>query len=237
VALYVWLFECARCHQFVLLCTRCLGRRRFCDPCGDAERAKSVRESGDRYQQTAEGRRKHMLRQRRYRAGRREKQLANQPPMAPPPGNAGPTATEPPAEVHPAAFSPAVTHQSAPPSSLLDAKRLTRAPQLAAYRAAAQGAEGDSDETQRPAEFTTACVAGEGETTGPACQRERPWRAQAADQAQRAVAAVLAQLQHRGPRGPPVAAVCSCCGRAGELVAYDGQPRIVRGCEQGREPG
>jgi hypothetical protein len=230
--LYVWLFECARCHKFVLLCTRCLGRRRYCDLCGEAVRARSVRESGDRYQQTAEGRRKHMLRQRRYRAGRREGRLANQPPMALPPGNTGLTDTEPPAAVAPAALSPAVTHQSAPLSSVLGATRLTRAPQLAAYLAAAHGAEGDGHEAKRPAEVTATPADG-----GTTCQWERALHAQTTGQARRAVAAVLAHLRRRGPRGPPVTAVCSCCGRMGELVAYDGQPRTVRGGEHDREPG
>jgi len=43
MALCVWLLECARCHQCVLVCTRCLGGRRYCDPCREQAREESIR--------------------------------------------------------------------------------------------------------------------------------------------------------------------------------------------------
>lgn len=236
MALYVWLFECARCHQCVLVCTRCLGGRRYCDPCREQVRAESVRKSGSQYQKTPNGRRNHMLRQRRLRACCREGLQAGQEPTGSPPGSACTAGIGPSEAVAPASSSPAVTHQSVRLSTRGGAK-LIRAPELAAYVAAVHDADGDGHEAQRPAEGTATTVAGKGETTSPICQWDRVPRTQAADHARQAAAAALAQLRHRGPRGPPIVAACCCCGRRGELVAYEGQPRIIRGCEHGSETG
>ncbi len=74
MALCIWLFECARCHQYTYVCTRCLGGRRYCSPCGEDASRQTSNESGRRYQTTAKGRENHKLRQRRLRAKHRQQE-------------------------------------------------------------------------------------------------------------------------------------------------------------------
>ena len=235
MALYVWLFECARCHEYTLICTRCLGGRQYCDPCGEQVRNDSVREAGRRYQQTPKGRRNHRLRQQRLRARRRTSEQGGQGSTGSPPDDACTAVTEQSEAVLPATPSPAVTHQSVRPSSDIDV-RLNRAPRVAAHVTTAHGAEGDDNEVQRSGEITADGVDARGETSNP-CHSERALQEEAATRARQEAAAVLVRLRHSAPGGRPVMAVCCCCGRMGEVVVYDGQPRIIRGCAHRLDSG
>jgi hypothetical protein len=235
MALCVWLFECARCHRCVLICTRCLGGRRYCDPCGEQARVESLRASGRRYQQTDAGREKHRLRQQRWRSGQREGE-ANPAAAA---RNEGFAATAALPQGPAPEGSPAdVTHQCVAGLGGHGAK-LCRAPEAAAYVAVESGADGDGHEelhsiqTRAPAGTN----AERAESGNPSGNGEPAVRAQqTAHDARVAVATVLAQL--RGTRDArPVVAACSCCGRLGEVVAYEGRPRIIHGRIGRPEPG
>lgn len=208
MALYVWLFECARCHEYTLICTRCLGGRQYCDPCGEQVRNDSVREAGRRYQQTPKGRRNHRQRQQRLRARRRTSEQADHGSTGSPPDDACTAVTKQSEAMLPATPSPAVTHRSVRPSSNIDV-RLNRAPRVAAYVATLPSAEGDNNETQ---------------WSGKGTRRQD-------------VAAVLALLRDNARDGRPVMAACCCCGRIGEVVVYDGIPRIIRGHAHRLDPG
>ncbi len=62
------LFNCARCHRQVRICTYCDRGNIYCsDFCSSLVRIQSVRKAGARYQKTKIGRRHHAARQRRYR--------------------------------------------------------------------------------------------------------------------------------------------------------------------------
>ena len=143
MALCVWLLECARCHQCVLVCTRCLGGRRYCDPCREQAREESLRDSGRRYQQTDAGREKHRLRQQRWREGRREGAAI---PATAPGNEAGVALAELPQGATPEGCPPDVTHQRVEGSGEHGAK-LCRAPEPATYVAVENGADGGGHET------------------------------------------------------------------------------------------
>lgn len=61
------LFNCARCQEQTVICTRCDHGHRYCSgECSEASRKKSMREAGARYQSTERGRQTHAARQQRY---------------------------------------------------------------------------------------------------------------------------------------------------------------------------
>ncbi len=61
------IFTCARCHEQVVICTHCDRGNRYCsDECSEPSREESMREAGDRYQRTEQGRRNHAARQQSY---------------------------------------------------------------------------------------------------------------------------------------------------------------------------
>jgi len=227
MALWVWLFECARCHQCTLVCTRCLGNRLYCGLCSIEAHGDSVRECGRRYQGRPKGREKHKLRQQRYRAKLRERQQDGQ----------GPTDSAPEeicADTAGPSESAAVTHRFIRPSSDIEAK-LIPAPMGAPHVTTEHRAEID-DEAQRSTQ-ATATVDSRSETSKQADheghaqhgQRTTGWARQDA-------AAVLARLRHDAGRRPVMAACC-CCGRIGEVVVYDDRPRIIRGDARRLDPG
>ena len=62
------MFNCARCHRLVVICTRCDCGQRYCSThCTRAQRRRSVREAGRRYQRTRHGARNNAARQKRWR--------------------------------------------------------------------------------------------------------------------------------------------------------------------------
>jgi hypothetical protein len=63
------IYFCARCKIRVRLCTTCDRGQIYCaGECRRARRRKTLLESGRRYQESRQGRRKHAARQLRYRA-------------------------------------------------------------------------------------------------------------------------------------------------------------------------
>ena len=67
------LYNCARCHCQVTICSYCDRGNLYCDKrCALIAREESLRAAGKRYQRTRRGRFKHAERQRHYRS-RREK--------------------------------------------------------------------------------------------------------------------------------------------------------------------
>jgi len=191
MALYVWLFECERCRKLIVLCTKCIGGRRYCDPCGEEANKESVRECGRRYQSTPKGKESHRARQQRYRDGVRERGQ-QRAPESPVDGastkDSGPGPT------------PGVTHR-------YDRKTNDTGVQVHRTPAAAYAVgvgRGDND-AQPPANESVS-----------------------------EIKTVLAQLE--GNKGRRVIATCCCCGRRGEIVAYEGEPRIMRWRPRGREP-
>jgi len=236
MALWIWLFECARCRQYVLVCTRCLGGRRYCDACGEQAREESLREAGRNYQQTDAGRENHRLRQQRLRGKQRK-------------GEAKPAETPREAACAVGGESlegelgegcpPGVTHQGARGSGEGCAK-LVRASEAAAYVAVESGAAGGGHEALHSSQPPTLAPtrAERGESRSPIGNVEPALQAlQSTPEARAAAAAVLAQLRHHSRAGQPVVAACSCCGREGVVVVYDGCPRIIHGCAHGRESG
>ena len=194
MVLYVWLFECARCHELIVLCTKCIGGRRYCDLCGEEANKESVRECGRRYQSTPKGKENHRARQQRYRDGVRERGQQKAPES---PVDGTSTRDSEPAGPGP---TPGVTHRYDRQTNDMGVQ-VHRAP-AAAYAVGA--GRGDND-AQPPANASIS------EAT-----------------------TVLAQL--RNNKGRPVTATCCCCGRRGEIVAYKGEPRIMRWSPRGREP-
>jgi len=68
------LFNCARCHCQVVICSHCDRGNIYCGKrCAQAARRQSRRAGGRRYQNTRRGRRCHAERQRRYRQRQRAK--------------------------------------------------------------------------------------------------------------------------------------------------------------------
>lgn len=61
------LFLCSLCYKQVIICTHCDRGNIYCDvSCSFAARKRSLREAGERYQNSTKGRLNHALRQRRY---------------------------------------------------------------------------------------------------------------------------------------------------------------------------
>ena len=59
---------CARCRKAVTICSHCdRGHRYCCDGCSQAARQCALRDAGQRYQATRQGRHRYAERQRRYR--------------------------------------------------------------------------------------------------------------------------------------------------------------------------
>lgn len=72
-------YYCARCGVAVNICPRCDYGNIYCSgECSSVRRHQSVRSAGIRYQNTKEGRRKHAVRQARYR--HRQKKVTHQGP-------------------------------------------------------------------------------------------------------------------------------------------------------------
>ena len=69
----VRLYNCARCHHQVIICSPCDRGNIYCaGPCAQAARKASLKAAGKRYQRSCRGRLKHAERQRRYRARRKK---------------------------------------------------------------------------------------------------------------------------------------------------------------------
>jgi len=68
------LYNCARCHEQVRICSGCDHGNRYCGVgCAAAARRESMREAGRRHQQTRAGRHNHAARMQDYRERRRQK--------------------------------------------------------------------------------------------------------------------------------------------------------------------
>lgn len=68
------LFNCVCCRRQVVICSDCDRNHIYCSrQCSKAARQKSLKASGQRYQQSRRGRLKHADRQRRYRKRQTEK--------------------------------------------------------------------------------------------------------------------------------------------------------------------
>lgn len=77
------LYNCARCHCQVLICSHCDRGNIYCGKqCSGIARRTSLKRSGKRYQQTYQGRLKHAARQRRYRS--KHKKVTHQGSTEPP---------------------------------------------------------------------------------------------------------------------------------------------------------
>ncbi len=62
------MFNCARCHEQVAVCTRCDRGQRYCSTrCSRQQRQWDVREAGRRYQRTPRGAANNAARQKRWR--------------------------------------------------------------------------------------------------------------------------------------------------------------------------
>lgn len=212
MALCIWSFMCARCDELVLLCTRCLRGRRYCDTCAAVARRCSVREAGRRYQRSAKGRRAHRRRSQRYRAAaaawsgsRRQRE---------PPGVqlAGPSVGAPLA-------LPGATTVAAPPTPPAVVQEAGRVPESAAAPCVTHQSHGPlaAPSAKIALMATVACKTGE--------VRGGERRASAWDRP--ALGGVAP------PGDAPVRAQCSCCGRRGELVRFDGRPVTVCGVAPG----
>jgi hypothetical protein len=66
-------FNCARCHQEVMVCRSCDRGNRYCARCARLARAEKQRIAGALYQKTEAGRLNHKVRQERYRGRLTEK--------------------------------------------------------------------------------------------------------------------------------------------------------------------
>jgi hypothetical protein len=79
------LFNCARCHCQVVICSHCDRGNIYCGKrCSQAARRQSRRKAARRYQKTRRGRFAHAARQRRYRQRRRAKVTHQGSPPLPP---------------------------------------------------------------------------------------------------------------------------------------------------------
>jgi hypothetical protein len=62
------IFNCARCHRQVIICSCCDRGNIYCGPvCSQTSRKEHMRAAGKRYQKTYDGRMNHAKRQRRYK--------------------------------------------------------------------------------------------------------------------------------------------------------------------------
>ncbi len=79
------LFNCARCHRQVVICSDCDRGNMYCGSgCAQLTRSESVRSAGRRYQNSSRGRFSHAARQRRYRQRQKQKVThQGSPPQAP----------------------------------------------------------------------------------------------------------------------------------------------------------
>jgi hypothetical protein len=79
------LFNCARCHRQVVICSRCDRGNLYCgSQCAQSARGESVRAAGERYQSSPRGRFSHAARQRRYRQRQKQKVTHQGSPASPP---------------------------------------------------------------------------------------------------------------------------------------------------------
>ena len=63
------LYQCARCHVQVIVCSRCDRGHRYCiDGCAQTARAESCKRAGKKYQSSRAGRFNNAARQQRFRA-------------------------------------------------------------------------------------------------------------------------------------------------------------------------
>lgn len=77
------LYNCARCRRQVVICSYCDRGQRYCaEGCAQVARAESMREAGQRYQNSRRGRHSHAERQRRYRQRQNEKVTHQGSPIA-----------------------------------------------------------------------------------------------------------------------------------------------------------
>ena len=77
------LYNCARCHHQVMICSHCDRGNIYCSKsCAEQTRNRSLRAAGKRYQSTRHGRFKHAERQHRYRS--RRKKVTHQGSPEPP---------------------------------------------------------------------------------------------------------------------------------------------------------
>lgn len=89
------LYNCARCHRQVTICSHCDRGNIYCGKsCADRARRTSIGTAGKRYQSTRRGRFKHAERQRRYRSQR--KKVTHQGSPEPPPNDSLITRSEEP---------------------------------------------------------------------------------------------------------------------------------------------
>lgn len=92
------LYNCARCHRQVTICSYCDRGNIYCgERCANVARKESVREAGKRYQRTRRGCSKHAGRQRRYRS--RGKKVTHQGSPEPPSNDPLVTRSETPASI------------------------------------------------------------------------------------------------------------------------------------------
>ncbi len=92
------LYNCARCHQQVTICSHCDRGNIYCGKsCAGLARRMSLRAAGKRYQNTRRGRLKHADRQRHYRSQRQK--VTHQGSADPSVSDPLPTRSEPPEPV------------------------------------------------------------------------------------------------------------------------------------------
>lgn len=76
------LFNCARCHCQVRICSHCDRGNRYCsEECSYQARRDSMRRAGASYQQTEQGKINHAARQQRYLIRKMTHQCSRQPPL------------------------------------------------------------------------------------------------------------------------------------------------------------
>lgn len=79
------LYNCARCHMLVIICSPCDHNNIYCgSTCSLAARVQSCYLASCRYQHTLRGRKKNAERQRRYRERVRKKVTHHTSPVLPP---------------------------------------------------------------------------------------------------------------------------------------------------------
>ena len=92
------LYNCARCHRQVTICSHCDRGNIYCGKsCADLARRASLKAAGKRYQHTRRGRFKHAERQRHYRS--RSKKVTHQGSPEPPTNDPLTTQSEAPVSV------------------------------------------------------------------------------------------------------------------------------------------
>lgn len=226
MGLLVWIFECARCHKYFFACMRCLGNQRYCPPCGEQMNRESVREAGRRYQQTPNGSKMHALRQRRLRVSQKAAQAIGQASVTSTPSDNPNSAVVEAEDAVEQTASPVVTHGFVRELSEPDVT-MCRTP-VAAYVTRISGEEGCPYE---PRESGSSMAHDDDASRTCSSLAYHSGRAvqEAMLMSRQDMAAVLAQLRQGVPAGAPIMVACSRCGRMGELVLFDGQPRIVRG--------